>query len=123
MRNLRRAAVTAAVIAGLMAAGTATASAAPFGSLGDGPDLVITQANIEGISACAVRVTNEGVGPATGVTVHTPLVYESTSLGTLAPGESKVAQYFDCGFSERIFYFATTAGETNWADNFLYLEL
>jgi len=123
MRNLRRTAVAGAMIAGLMAVGTATASAAPFGSLGDGPDLVITQANIEGISACAVRVTNEGDGTATGVTVHTPLVYESTTLGTLAPGESKIAQYFDCGFSERIFYFATTAGETNWADNFLYLEL
>ncbi|MFC9358099.1 hypothetical protein ACFTZB_16195 [Rhodococcus sp. NPDC057014] len=123
MRNLRRTAVAGTMIAGLMAAGAATASAAPFGSLGEGPDLVIAQANVEGVNACAVRVTNEGDGTATGVTVHTPLVYESTSLGTLAPGESKIAQYFDCGFSERIFYFATTAGETNWGDNFLYLEL
>ncbi|MDI9947906.1 MULTISPECIES: hypothetical protein [unclassified Rhodococcus (in: high G+C Gram-positive bacteria)] len=123
MRNFRRTAAVGAMLAGLMTAGAATASAAPFGSLGDGPDLVIAQANAEGVNACAVRVTNEGDGTATGVTVHTPLVYESRSLGTLAPGESKIAEYFDCGFSERIFYFATTSGETNWADNFLYIEL
>ncbi|TQC50918.1 hypothetical protein EEB14_02215 [Rhodococcus sp. WS4] len=123
MRNLRRTAVAGAMIAGLTTVGAATASAAPFGSLGDGPDLVITQANAEGVSACAVRVTNEGEGTATSVTVHTPLTYEPRDLGTLAPGESKLAQYFDCGIYPSIFYFTTTIGETNWANNFLRIDL
>ncbi|MBC2640477.1 MULTISPECIES: hypothetical protein [unclassified Rhodococcus (in: high G+C Gram-positive bacteria)] len=123
MRNLRRMAVAGAMIAGVTAAGVATASAAPFGSLGGGPDLAITQANAQGVSACAVRVTNVGDGTATGVTVHTPLTYAPQDLGPLAPGESAIAQYFDCGIFPSINYFVTANGETNWANNFLRIDV
>lgn len=121
MRILRLSAMTFAMVAALATTGTATAGAAPFGSLGDGPDLSITHATGEGTNACSVLITNEGEVDATGVTVYATL-YGSQDLGALAPGESTTATQFDCGIFQYIFYFVTANGESNWSNNYLVVN-
>ena len=113
--------MTFAMVAGLGTAGTAAAGAAPFGSLGDGPDLSIAQATGEGTNACSVLVTNEGEVDATGVMVHA-FPGSGHDVGTLAPGESATATQFDCGIFEYVFYFVTANGESNWSNNYLVVN-
>lgn len=103
-------------------ASATTAGAAPFGSLGEGPDVAITHATGEGTNACSVLVTNEGESDATGVTVHA-VGYGPQDVGTLAPGESATVTQFDCGIFENIFYFATANGDLNLSNNFLLVTL
>lgn len=108
------------------AVGCGFAAAAAIGGAGGAaalpglPDLVVTKSDTPASSVgCAAKVTNTGGATAKNVTVRILPFVDVTSLGDIAPGESKQAEYIDCAFvmgGMTAFGFASN-GDSNWTNN------
>jgi hypothetical protein len=119
--HLRKSAFALAAVAAVTW-GTGTAGAVPWGSTG-APDVGLSRATGPGLNACSVTATNHGGQAANDVIVYPLPGYSRATLGTIQPGESDTFSIYDCGFTNRLLFVAITSnGDSNWSNNYLYIE-
>lgn len=113
-RSLARAGAVAAGVVALLAS-PATASAAP------GTVDVAIRAGGQGFG-CTATISNLGTAAAANVVGVPTSLFAPVSpyfVGTLAPGESRVVSFGDCGIYPvpTTIALLTTSWDTNWANN------